>query len=221
MTCSMETYLGPYVLGGLEPEEDTKLRRHLEGCAECRRALDQIAWIPLWLEKVPADELERIIAEDASAPAPVEEALATIQQHERQRRRNRWITGAAVAAAVTAIAAGVTTEVVHDSGDVAAESTMQSVDAHTRVAATLTMTPQGSKTDLRLTLTGVEPGEHCSLVAHIKDGRTEVTASWRATYRGTADIPVTASIPAGRLTGFDVVTAGGRVLVRLAVPPHR
>jgi hypothetical protein len=214
----METYIGPYVLGGLEPEEAGDLRRHLEDCAECQATLDEIGWIPSWLQKIPADELERMIAEDEATPAPVDEALATIKHHLRRRRRVRWLTAAA---AVLAIAAGVTTELLHNSGALSAESTVQSVDEHTRVAATLTMTPQGAKTALRLTLTSVEPGEHCSLVAHTKDGRTEVTATWVATYRGTADIPITTSIPAGRLSGFDVVTAGGRVLVRLAVPPHR
>lgn len=221
----METYLGPYILGGLEPDEEANLCRHLDDCAECRDALDEIAWIPAWLRKVPADELELLIAEDnAQEPASMSSghdgALATIAvERARRRRRNRWLAAAVVVIAVVAV--GVTVELAHDSGTVPAASTVHSVDQHTRVAASLAIASQGARTGLRLNLAGVAPGEHCSLIARAQDGRTDVAATWVATYRGTADIPATTTIPAARLKEFDVVTADGRVLVRLAVLPHR
>ncbi|WP_344215570.1 zf-HC2 domain-containing protein [Kribbella sancticallisti] len=214
----METSLGPYVLGGLSPDEEAEVQRHLEDCVECRVALSEVAWIPSWLSKVPPEEVARLITEQP----PVERGLGTLATEGRvqKRRRNRLRAAAAVTATATVLAVGIMTDLSDDPGAVTAGSTIQSIDQQTQVTATLSMTPQGAKTGLRLNLTGVAPGERCSLVARSQDGRTEVTATWVATYRGTADIPATTTIPADRLRGFDVVTADGRVLVRLAVP-HR
>ncbi|WP_166680284.1 hypothetical protein [Kribbella sp. VKM Ac-2566] len=177
------------------------------------------------MRRVPAGEFEILVAGDGAqeaiaTPSVAGRALATIAtgRNGRWGRRDRWLVAAAVAAAV---AVGVTTDLVHDSRHVTAASTVRSVDQHTRVAATLIMTPQGAKTGLRLNLTGVAPGEHCSLIARTQDGRTEVTAAWVATYRGAAEIAATTALPATRVKGFDVVTTDGRVLVRLAVPPNR
>jgi putative zinc finger protein len=228
MTCPQETYLAAYVLGGLEPDEESRLRRHLDDCAHCRDALIDLAWIPSWLHKVPDEEIELLIAEDeaerdpepATTPPVVEAALASIAT-ERRIQRNRWRAAVAVAAALVVVAVGVTAELVHDSGTPTAGSTVESVDQRTRVSAAVTMTPQGAKTGLRLSLSGVAPGEHCSLIVRSTDGRSDVAATWVATYRGTADIPATTTIPASRLSGFDVVTTDGRLLARLAVPPHR
>ncbi|HEY3557622.1 MAG TPA: zf-HC2 domain-containing protein [Kribbella sp.] len=205
----METELGPYVLGGLEPGDEERLQRHLERCAHCRQAFDEIAWIPAWLSKVPAEDLEGLLAED---DAPMVTARVA---------RKGWLAVCAVAATVVAIALGVTSAVAPEPHPVAAGSSVQSVDQHTGVAASLAMTAQGTRTALRLRLSGVAPGEHCSLIARTTDGRTEVTATWIASYRGTADIPATTAIPTERLQGFDVINADDRILVRLAVPRHR
>lgn len=205
----METELGPYVLGGLEPREEERLQRHLEHCARCRQAFDEIAWIPSWLSKIPAEDLGALLAEEE---APVAATPAA---------RKGWLAVSAVAATVVAIALGVTSAVAPEPHTVASGSSVQSVDQHTGVTASLTMTAQGAGTVLRLRLSGVAPGEHCSLIARTTDGRTEATATWVASYRGTADIPATTTIPAARLQSFDVMTADDRVLVRLAVPRHR
>jgi hypothetical protein len=205
MTCPTVTDLGPYVLGGLEPEEYADVRRHLDHCVQCRDALEEIAWIPASLDKLPTEEIERLIAQHR-----IRQTAGTTA------RRQRWLAAAAMVLAVI----GATTAVAHVPGSMNAGSTVQTVDPHTRVTATLAMTPRGAKTGLRLKLAGVAPGERCSLISRTKAGRTEVTATWVASYRGTADIPATTAIPATQLSGFDIVTADDRVLARLAVP-HR
>jgi hypothetical protein len=224
----MENHLAAYLLGGLEPDEEITLRRHLEDCTHCRDVLIDLAWIPAWLHKVPAEEIELLIAADESAgdpkpattPRVVAAALESIAAEVRVRRRRRRAAIAA-AAAVIAVAAGITTELAHESDTPTAGTTMQPVDQRTRVSAVVTMIPQGAKTALRLGLAGVAPGEHCSLIVRSTDGRTAVAATWVASYSGTADIPTTTTIPATRVSGFDVVTTDGRLLARLAVPPHR
>jgi len=162
----METELGPYVLGGLEPREEERHRRHLERCAHCRQAFDEIAWIPSWLSRIPAEDLTNLLTE---VEAPTVAAPAA---------RKGWLAVSAIAATVVAIALGVTSAVAPEPPRVAAGSSVQSTDQHTGVAASLTMTAQGAGTALRLRLSGVAPGEHCTLIARTTDGRTEVTAAW-------------------------------------------
>jgi hypothetical protein len=81
--------------------------------------------------------------------------------------------------------------------------------------AELSRRPWGTRVQLRLT--GVRPGERCRLIARGEGGRTEVAATWRAGYLGTADVPGAVAIPRHRLASLEVVGAGDRMLVRMPV----
>jgi len=65
---------------------------------------------------------------------------------------------------------------------------------------------------------GATPGEHCSLVARARDGRSDTAATWVATYQGSADVPGTTAIPIDQLSEVDIVTSDGQRLARLVVP---
>jgi RNA polymerase sigma factor (sigma-70 family) len=82
-------------------------------------------------------------------------------------------------------------------------------------SAELTREPWGTRVEL--SLAGVRPGERCRLVARSEGGRSEVAATWRAGYLGTAEVPGAVAIPADRVASLEVVTAGDRVLVRMPV----
>jgi hypothetical protein len=81
--------------------------------------------------------------------------------------------------------------------------------------AELNREPWGTRVELRLA--GVRPGERCRLVARAVGGRSEVAATWRAGYLGTADVPGAMAIPPERLLALEVVGADDRVLVRMPV----
>jgi anti-sigma factor RsiW len=104
-----------------------------------------------------------------------------------------------------------------DGGGGPAPLTAAASDHRTGVhgAAELTPEPWGTRVELRLA--GVRPGQRCRLVARSAGGRSEVAATWRAGYLGTAEVPGAVAIPAERLTSLDVVTPGDRVLVRMPV----
>jgi Putative zinc-finger len=104
-----------------------------------------------------------------------------------------------------------------DGGRGPAPLTAAAQDLRTGVhgAAELTPEPWGTRVELRLA--GVRPGQRCRLVARSAGGRSEVAATWRAGYLGTAEVPGAVAIPAERLTSLDVVTPGDRVLVRMPV----
>lgn len=209
MTCAMDSYLGAYVLDALEPAETEDVRRHLETCEACRDTVRDLGWIPDVLATVPLHSLA-----DAEQPVLLDRLLASAASERRHRVGRRRFVLAAAAFAV-AVAGGASLPLFQHSPPV---STVRGTDSGTGVTAEVSMTGRGEGTELGLRLSGVRPGERCSLVARATDGRTETAATWVATYTGTADVSGTTAIARNRLDALEVVTDDGRTLVRLAVP---
>ena len=201
-TCLMESYLGAYVLDALEPAQTEDVRRHIAGCPACAAPLRSLEWIPGVLAAVPAQEIDAI-----ERPTLLDGLLAKAR---RQRRKRRLVLAAA--AAVVAIAGGIVVPSIASNDQ---PPVVQATNGN--VHAEVSLTARGEGTALGLKLSGVDPGEHCSLVAHARDGRSETAATWVATYTGTANLSGTTAIPKAQLTTLDVVTDGGRLLVRLDV----
>jgi Putative zinc-finger len=235
MTCPRTVALGAYVLGALEREERSRLEAHLETCAVCREELGELAPLPGLLSRLTVDEATVLDAEEgsqaeasaavgessrteASSATPLERALLAVA---RERRRSRLVRATAVAAATVLAAVVLVGGVLldDDGGDGPAPLTAAASNPRTGVhgSAELTREPWGTRVELRLA--GVRPGERCRLVARGVGGRTEVAASWRAGYLGTAEVPGAVAIPADRLASLDVVAEGDRVLVRIPVTP--
>ena len=231
MTCPRTVALGAYVLGALEREERSALEAHLETCGVCRDELDRLAPLPGLLSRLSVDEAELLATaepgpaeldtaepEPAETSAPLERALFEVA---RERRRSRMLRAAAVAAAVVLAAVALVGGPLlgGDGRDEPAPLTAAASNLRTGVqgSAELSREPWGTRVELRLA--GVRPGEHCRLVARAAGGRSEVAATWRAGYLGTAEVPGAVAIPADRLRSLDVVTADDRVLLRMPVTP--
>lgn len=104
----LETLLGPYVLGALEPEEDREVERHLEECPACRaeeRALrethERLAGVAIANAAAPPRLKERTLA--ALPPRNGDEAAAHAGGTLRSPRRLH-ITVAASLLLLTALA---------------------------------------------------------------------------------------------------------------------
>jgi Putative zinc-finger len=202
MTCLMENYLGAYVLDALEPAETEDVRRHLAGCPGCSETVRSLEWIPGVLAAVPLQEIDAL-----DRPVLLDGLLAKARRQRRTRR-----LALAAAAVVLAVAGGVSVPLLTPD-----ESAPVVRASNAGVTAEVSLTARGEGTALGLKLSGVAPGERCSLVARARDGRTETAATWVATYTGTADLSGTTAIPRAQLTALDVVTEDGRLLVRLAL----
>jgi hypothetical protein len=85
----------------------------------------------------------------------------------------------------------------------------------TGVRATVAATPRMWGTELRVHVTGAQPGERCRLIARARDGRSDVAATWWTTYSGTAELTGAAAIPIADVVALDVVTTSGRRLVHI------
>jgi hypothetical protein len=225
MTCPRTVALGAYVLGALEREERAALEAHLETCDICRAELDRLAPLPGLLSRLTVQEAAVLdtaepvptdLAPAAESSAPLERALFEVA---RERRRSRLMRVAAVAAALllAAVALVGAPLIAGDGAEAPAPLTAAASDPRTGVhgAAELTREPWGTRVEL--SLAGVRPGERCRLVARASGGRSEVAATWRVGYLGTAEVPGAVAIPADRLASLDVVTADDRVLVRMPV----
>lgn len=95
--------LAAYALGALEETEAAELRRHLEGCEECRRQLR-------WLQPA-VDVLPRAVPQRDPPPRLRKRLMATVRAESREaalggrHRGRRWDPGSLLRPA-TALAAG-------------------------------------------------------------------------------------------------------------------
>ena len=223
MTCAGQTWIGAYVLDALEPEETEQVRAHLASCPSCQDEVVRLSWIPALLRTVSFEEIDqlgdRAAAErNVTSPGP-DRLLASVHTARRTRRRRRTAAVATglVAAATIAGASAVATGQLGDTGQ-RPPVAVRTVDPHSHVHAAVALRQHPWGTEVHLTLRGVTPGEHCSMLARSRDGRAAVVATWVATYRGSADISTSTAIPVGQLGEVDVLTSDGRRLAKLVVP---
>ena len=102
MTCSFGDNDGAYVLGALSPAERLAYEQHLDTCADCTRAVRQLAGLPGLLARV-----DPAVLEEPADAEPVPEAVLTnlVWEVRRARRRRRLATAGLAAAAILAVAA--------------------------------------------------------------------------------------------------------------------
>ena len=229
-----EIALGALVLGSLDPAEREAVEAHVASCPTCAAALAEIAPLPGLLHRAalsPAElELEpapQRILDGALARVRAEEAASGSEAEAKTKneaplapvvplRRRRLPLLAAAAVAVLALVLGgawwaSTTRAP-------ATVTAMGSSAATGVKAKVVMTPTDEGTTLDLTLSGVKPGEHCSLVAVGSDGTTEVTSTWVANYEGEATITGATGISMADIERFDITTPSGQTLLEVPVP---
>jgi hypothetical protein len=97
MTCHLTHLDGVYVIGALSPAEHAEFERHLADCAECTRAVEELAGLPDLLSRVPADAVER------PGGGPPATLLPAVVHQVRRAGRRRMAAVAAVAAAGGAV----------------------------------------------------------------------------------------------------------------------
>jgi hypothetical protein len=214
VTCAAaEESLGALVLGALDPAERDQVQAHVRDCPSCSAVLAELAPLPGLLHRVdlaahtappPPELLERALGEARAAEPPVAPA----------RRRRRLPVALALAAAAAAVVLVVSTVLSAGPASVVVSATSPT----TAVTARVVLTPTDAGTQLALTLTGVEAGQHCRLVAVSRDGAREVAATWVANYEGEAAVTGTTAVSRADLARLEVTTPEGGTLVELTVP---
>jgi hypothetical protein len=83
--------------------------------------------------------------------------------------------------------------------------------------ARLHTTPSG--TQISLTISGLPPGERCTMIAVSPQG-SEAAGTWRGTYGGTAQVTAASDIPAGQLVALRIESGSHRLLLSIPVRPR-
>ncbi len=209
--------LGVYLLGAIGPAQRVAVARHLTSCRECRTELAGLAGLPALLRRVPADELRRLLLDDAVSlvPGPPLSVLLTRVARARQRRRYLGVAAAAVAA-VAVIAAWLGLRPLPQPPASEAPwwtDTVESVNLVTRAGAYVRYAPESWGTQLQVRVTGIAVGTRCQLWVTGSSGQQEDAGGWIAE-PGHQAMWHPASVPfaASKLRSFQV-RADGKVLV--------
>jgi putative zinc finger protein len=192
MTDQFAMYDAAYLLGALTPQDRADFEVHLEECADCRNAVNQLAGMPGLLSSVSAESMSMALHD----PPPVPDTLLPnlLAEVDRARFRRRWVTGlgglAAAAAVALVLALGLT-----DSGSPSPTPPSMHVTAlrmtplipnipvHAEVA--LTDKAWGTALQVWCTYTGEAPGHAherftYTMVVTDKSGATQQIAAWAA-----------------------------------------
>ncbi len=232
MTCEFARDDGAYVLGVLSPAERQAFQRHLPGCAECTRAVAELAGLPGLLGRVDAAVLENPPDDE---PVPV--LLPALLHEVRRTRRRRTLTTAGLAAAAAAVVVGVPLGIAQ-LGDEPAPPTPPGSGASPAPVDALPMHPVGdvpveATVSLEEVTWGTRLGLSCTydadwvdaelpdeadyvLVVRTRSGQLERVGSWRSVSGRRMELTAGTATTKADLASVQVRTTDGRVVLRLA-----
>ena len=238
MRCDFAHDDGAYVLGALSAADRQAFERHLPRCADCTRAVGDLAGLPGLLGRVDASVLE----EPEVDPVPATLLPALVGEVRRVRRRRAWTAAglaAAVVVVVVAVAVALTVALVGRDGTaaradpdaIASRAAPAPSDVTTRwmrpvgevpVRATVTLEQVTWGTRLELAFTydsqwveyELPPRVDYTLYVRTRGGGAERVGSWRSVDGRAMQLTAGTSATAGKLTSVEVRTADGRVVLR-------
>jgi anti-sigma-K factor RskA len=156
--------VGAYLLGKLEAEEAERFEAHLDGCADCRRHLDELGGLPALLAQaapatpVPDGLRARTLTAVRKRAAEVEQAADAEEASPAEapvplRRawwRRRWLVAAVAAALLVALAIPGALLLGGDGGEVTRLTLVAAEGGSGRGQVTITTTPAGRSFDVRI-----------------------------------------------------------------------
>ena len=227
MSCPFGHDDAAYVLGALSPAERLEFERHLSGCAECTRAVREVAGLPGLLSRVDPDVLTVLHADE---PVP-DTVLPALLGAVRRSRRRRLLAAAGTAAAAAAVVAGGVVSQLPLGGAADPEGTDASVAVlamdpvgDAPVAADLAMEDVTWGTRLELTCTydtasvdyELPPTVDYVLVVRTDDGHSERVGSWRSVDGRTMRLTAGTAAVRDEISSVEVRTPDGRVVLTSA-----
>jgi hypothetical protein len=231
MSCPFAHDDAAYVLGALSPADRLDFERHLPECAECTRAVGELAGIPGLLGRVDAAVLEDP-APDPPRPATLLPALVH-EVRARRRRTTAWVGAAAAAVVVAAVSVPVVLTQVGD-GDSPPPSASSTApgDVEVRrmtpvgevpVTATLGLEQVAWGTRLELTCSydssSVEyqlpEAVDYTLFVRRRGGGAEQVGSWRSVDGTTMHLSAATAADRSDIASVEVRTPDGLVVLRL------
>ena len=232
MSCEFAHYDGAYVLGALAPAERLLFERHLPGCAECSRSVQELAGLTGLLSRVSPDVLE---SPPVDEPVPETLLPTLLREVRRAQRRRTWVTAGLAAAAALVVTIGTlgltgAFEPDHTATSSAPPSStvsqsgrpMVPLDTET-IWGDLAMTSVAWGTRLDLTCGyaaddetwGWSAGSTYALVIRSRDGAVEQVATWQGLPGKTVRITAATATTRDDIASVEVRTADGTPVLKL------
>ncbi|MGH2709970.1 MAG: anti-sigma factor family protein [Actinomycetota bacterium] len=188
--------LGSLVLGHLSQAEESSLRSHLDGCAECSREADQLASVAAVL---PTADRRRVVEPISPPPVELEERVFQRLAGERRRAelRLRRRMGVRIAGGLAAAAIALTALVIA-TGDQSAPAppggvemvAFESVPPGGEASAQLRPVPDGIEVELQIR--GMPSGDWVIAVerADGTEAQADAFGAPSGGWHGTRTLPV-------------------------------
>jgi predicted anti-sigma-YlaC factor YlaD len=203
--------LGAYLLGGLEPADALRFERHLAGCADCRRELDDLASLPALLDALPVPDAVALTGPAGTTslgdvvPAGNPAALLDELAGRRRKSRLRWAAFVgAVAAACLAL--GVVTAPLFNQPPKPDAS--YSVEAPDGLQVQLALMKKAWGTEVSFTGTSLPTQGTLSLWVKGQDGTEDRACSWSATPGGRSRITGATPTQISRISSVELRDEG-------------
>lgn len=215
--CGFEHDDGAYVLGALSPADRAAFEQHLPGCADCQRAVSELAGLPGLLSRVPVAVL------DDELPLPVPDTLlpGLLRKARRTQRRRTFAIAGLAAAAVAAVSIG-TAVITHDdtnpASTIAAAQRFHAVGPQA-LSGWVSLTPVAWGTRLDLTCKYADSGyvypTDYTMVVTLTDGTSETVTSWKALPGKALHLSAGTSADVDEIADVSVRNAEGSTVLRL------
>jgi anti-sigma factor RsiW len=218
----VRTSLGVYVLGAIDPAERSLVDEHLTHCSRCRDELASMAGLPALLGRVTEEQIAQVSEPPAELLSSILAAAAGRRRAEKRTQRV-WLMLAAAAVFIligggTILGTTLRGSPTSHPTPIAAGQVVSASDAATHVEGQANVWAESWGTAVTIRISGVQPGDHCQLIAVAKNGRRDVAASWQVAYGGYGREPQFAGstmIPRDQLASLEVRTLDGRPLLTL------
>lgn len=188
------TWDAAYVLGSLSAEDRREYEAHLQTCAHCRAAVEELRGIPALLGTIDAADVG-----DGDTEPPPQLLDSVVDRMRARRRRNRWLTsGAVVALAAALIAVGLLIVVrpetfgQHTGTPQASNQLAMNKVSDTPINATVAITGFGWGTRIDMACTYGDwgrrdaPPQNLAMVVVGRDGSRNEVATWLGLSGATA-----------------------------------
>ena len=189
--------IGPYILGGLEPDEIEEMRQHLAECDRCAAERRRLASLPALLDSAQAESIS-----DATLSPELEDAVLDRFVKERAqaaRPRRTWARFALPAGAALTVVLAVVLALVLPGGGDRAYARAELWSKSGRVLGSASVAEVAAGTHVRLHAHGlpVARGAVYELWCVRTDGRWINGGSFHARADGTASAQLTAAVDPG------------------------